>query len=156
MTDRASAADIYCRKCDYCLRSLPAGKCPECGHPFNPDDPRTWLPPRKQRGSIWQLIVTMILAAGIIFWSEFGLPPPMSHGRFYWSLYDLPEIVLLIVMVAMMVGVALSGVRRCRGIAQSLCLLGLIASLSFCIWIGWCGVQMLRHRWPMIMEMWLH
>jgi hypothetical protein len=34
--------DIFCRKCDYNLRGLPAGRCPECGHEFNPAHAETF------------------------------------------------------------------------------------------------------------------
>lgn len=33
---------IFCISCDYDLRSLPAGVCPECGRDFNPDVPATY------------------------------------------------------------------------------------------------------------------
>lgn len=38
----APAPGIYCLSCDYDLRSLPAGVCPECGRDFNPDLPATY------------------------------------------------------------------------------------------------------------------
>jgi hypothetical protein len=31
--------DIYCSVCGYPLCGLPAGRCPECGHHFDPADP---------------------------------------------------------------------------------------------------------------------
>lgn len=33
---------ILCRGCDYDLRALPAGRCPECGRGFDPGDARTF------------------------------------------------------------------------------------------------------------------
>lgn len=32
----------YCLGCDYDLRSLPAGACPECGRPFDPEHARSF------------------------------------------------------------------------------------------------------------------
>lgn len=33
---------MYCRSCHYDLRSLPAGRCPECATAFDPADPATF------------------------------------------------------------------------------------------------------------------
>lgn len=33
----------FCRACDYELRGLVTPRCPECGRPFNPANPRTYL-----------------------------------------------------------------------------------------------------------------
>jgi hypothetical protein len=38
-----ASASIFCRKCDYSLVGLSANRCPECGRPFDPADPRTFL-----------------------------------------------------------------------------------------------------------------
>lgn len=35
MTDRATPSGCYCLGCDYDLRTLPAGACPECGRAFD-------------------------------------------------------------------------------------------------------------------------
>ena len=35
---------MYCKKCNYDLRHLTSRRCPECGRPFDPDDPSTYLP----------------------------------------------------------------------------------------------------------------
>jgi hypothetical protein len=47
-------ATAHCLSCDYLLRDLPEHRCPECGRPFNPHDPRSmrvpgWKPPGKRR-----------------------------------------------------------------------------------------------------------
>ncbi|MCP4835227.1 MAG: spore germination protein [Phycisphaera sp.] len=34
---------MLCRGCHYSLIGLAAGSCPECGHPFDPADPRTFV-----------------------------------------------------------------------------------------------------------------
>jgi hypothetical protein len=33
---------MFCKQCQYDLRELPENRCPECGQPFNPDDPATY------------------------------------------------------------------------------------------------------------------
>lgn len=37
----SDAARGRCRKCDYPLRGLIENRCPECGRPFDPGDPKT-------------------------------------------------------------------------------------------------------------------
>ena len=34
---------MYCRSCRYGLSGLPAGPCPECGRPFSPHDPKSYV-----------------------------------------------------------------------------------------------------------------
>jgi hypothetical protein len=38
----ANQPAIYCRQCGYDLRALSVPRCPECGHPFNHGNPRTY------------------------------------------------------------------------------------------------------------------
>ena len=38
-------AGVRCLNCDYLLDGLPTSVCPECGRPFDPDDPGTYFPP---------------------------------------------------------------------------------------------------------------
>ena len=38
--------DRYCRHCEYNLRGLTKGPCPECGHAFDPHNLSTWSPSR--------------------------------------------------------------------------------------------------------------
>ena len=33
---------MYCHGCNYCLHKLPGNQCPECGHYFDANDPRTF------------------------------------------------------------------------------------------------------------------
>ena len=38
-------AGARCLACDYLLEGLPTPTCPECGRPFDPDDPGSYFPP---------------------------------------------------------------------------------------------------------------
>lgn len=35
---------MRCINCSYPLRGIPEPRCPECGTPFDPDDPKSWAP----------------------------------------------------------------------------------------------------------------
>ncbi len=70
------APPLRCRGCFYILENLPAGRCPECGRPFDPADPATvtrrppfvwwtyWLPPLLLAGVgggvVWAVLVLAV------------------------------------------------------------------------------------------------
>ncbi len=75
----------YCRarNCGYNLRGLPASttRCPECGHPFDPADPKTY---RSRPLRPWLRHVkraTLALAALLLILAA-------TWGWFYWGWYD--------------------------------------------------------------------
>jgi hypothetical protein len=41
--DQTTSASMYCRQCGYQLAGLSQSRCPECGRPFDPRNPRTFL-----------------------------------------------------------------------------------------------------------------
>ena len=43
MTTHQDTIAIFCRKCGYALIGLSEARCPECGRPFDPADPRSFL-----------------------------------------------------------------------------------------------------------------
>jgi len=60
----------YCLGCSYVLDGLPENRCPECGRPFEPDDPTTFsMSPRGARISLlyktWPGRIALV-AAGLI------------------------------------------------------------------------------------------
>ena len=51
---------MYCRSCRYELSGIPAGSCPECGRPFSPDDPRSYV--RLPHRALFQGLIGLGLA----------------------------------------------------------------------------------------------
>lgn len=54
----------FCRTCGYCLHGLPENRCPECGNPFDPADPKTFLPrpPRRVlRRVVWAAVLVVVV-----------------------------------------------------------------------------------------------
>lgn len=69
----------FCRTCGYCLHGLPAPRCPECGHAFDPADPATFLSrPRRRwikRTIFWTVFALLVLAVaygGFLTWLYLG------------------------------------------------------------------------------------
>ncbi len=53
---------MRCKRCGYDLRDLGEHRCPECGRPFDPQRPRTWLSkPVSGRKSLLLAIVGAVL-----------------------------------------------------------------------------------------------
>ena len=76
--------DRYCHDCGYNLRSAPEPRCPECGRPFDHEDPRTVHDPYAPR---WRTsIFGLSMPAALGFVSLFGLGwltlTLMFHGGF--------------------------------------------------------------------------
>jgi hypothetical protein len=66
--------DIYCRGCRYPLRGLDTCRCPECGQPFEPGNPRTYfITPQASRTAVAALvlaimgILTAVVGVGVLF-----------------------------------------------------------------------------------------
>jgi predicted amidophosphoribosyltransferase len=55
---------MRCLNCKYDLRKLSEHRCPECGRPFNPNDPKTF---DTRKRSDFRYALTIILLAGGIF-----------------------------------------------------------------------------------------
>lgn len=47
----------YCLQCEYMLDGLREHRCPECGHPFDPDDQRTFKTARRHRFWRWHMVL---------------------------------------------------------------------------------------------------
>ena len=67
-------AQAWCKRCHHALRGLPHSetKCPECGHEFDPTDPRTFAhrPPSPTRRVFVVAIVIVIAGLAWLLWPE--------------------------------------------------------------------------------------
>jgi hypothetical protein len=65
--DQTTTSSMYCRKCGYQLEGLLEFRCPECGQPFDPDSPRTFLRhPNAWRRRLWLRRVLIALGSLVI------------------------------------------------------------------------------------------
>lgn len=76
---------MRCRSCKYDLRNLSENRCPECGSPFDPNDPKTFFAPaRRERG--WWIEIALITAVAYIvlltlnLLDEFGVLGSPGHA----------------------------------------------------------------------------
>ena len=79
----------YCAACCYDLRELPAGPCPECGRPFDPAQPDTFITTltqsplrRRLRRISYAVLIILALAASLLYNL---VPLPVSgHDWQFW------------------------------------------------------------------------
>jgi hypothetical protein len=58
-----------CLDCGYVLIGLPRGRCPECGRPFDPDDPRTYSSrPLLVRWKFWLPGFVLAAVGGVVLY----------------------------------------------------------------------------------------
>jgi hypothetical protein len=113
--------DIYCRQCRYCLRGLDShGRraCPECGQPFDLNDPTTYLTLGTMRWS-WQSIAAATCLASLVFSPALIIAGGRSLGVDRDSTDHLLVIHELILCVAC-VALGTAGTRRGSGKSQLL------------------------------------
>ena len=61
------AANMFCRRCRYQLVGLLVHRCPECGRPFDPGDPRTfWQPGEKRKRRVAPQLLSGAVAGAMI------------------------------------------------------------------------------------------
>ena len=89
---------IFCLKCGYDLRAS-KDNCPECGLPFDPDDPNTYFPDARPRRSGLPFLVAALVGGGSVL---LGI---MSIG----SDFDALGRVLLLGGLLIEVGILLVG-----------------------------------------------
>jgi len=61
----SEAPSKRCLGCGYILDRLPESRCPECGRPFDPDDPRTWQSARASGRPLLLLAIASVLLAAL-------------------------------------------------------------------------------------------
>ena len=60
---------VRCRTCHYWLRGLRGRHCPECGSPFDPADPSTYLTRKSHARAIWFVIVGVLAMCVFALWA---------------------------------------------------------------------------------------
>jgi len=99
--------DVYCKHCGYNLRGIDSGKCPECGHDFDPFHEATIGIPwahRELDGSVISFIKTVALVIGSpkqigsVVWQRgvVELPDAKTFRRICVALTWLPLVLLYI------------------------------------------------------------
>lgn len=66
-----------CRGCGYALFGLPDAVCPECGRPFDPGDPRSYVVPVpfsfwRSRWTVLPVCLVLYWAVSYLLWWAFG------------------------------------------------------------------------------------
>ena len=75
-----ASPNMYCRHCGYALVGLPSNRCPECGHDFDPTDPRTFLArPRR-------VVLRRIIKIALVFLC-LSLPADVYFGYLDWQVH---------------------------------------------------------------------
>lgn len=105
----ASTPGIFCNSCDYDLKALPAGRCPECGQEFDPTDSATfatmpgyerdrWMPGKEL---VWCSVLPGmgVATCAMLKWLSSKLP---GHSDVS-SIID--GVFIAISMIALVVGV---------------------------------------------------
>jgi hypothetical protein len=99
-------SERFCRVCKHSLRGLVSHKCPECGRPFDPGDPRTTSPFQHSEfveliavTSRFLLVTTVLLSicSFIVSATAYTIEPFM--GPFLLWLFGIPWIPVSLVLV---------------------------------------------------------
>jgi hypothetical protein len=127
----SNVSDRYCLGCGYALQGLGRYRCPECGRPFNPQDPLTTAahPTWDSRIALAKtskiLTVWLGIAAGAAFVaSATGVDPLLL---FLAAFILFPFIVVLLIAV-LRPSVPLSPRRRAAGIACAALLISIVVT----------------------------
>ncbi len=103
MIEATHLPTVYCRKCNHQLSVHQTYKCPECGWPFNPDDPDSFVSslPNPKTAVILELCFGLL--------QVFGLGHFYAHSKSNGLMFMFGYWVLLIVVVLVgsILGVAL-------------------------------------------------
>lgn len=121
----------YCKGCFYVLDGCTGEYCPECGRPFDPNQPSTFLrEPRPQWRQGWRWEVAASFAC-------FALAL-LSDPRWYVRGVPLEPLPYAPSIVAMCFGVGfgISGLRRGNAVSRILSLAALMLNVLLCSVIG--------------------
>ncbi len=95
-----AAATRFCLACDYPLDGLAERRCPECGEPFDPDNPATFRPfsqafHRHSQGSLRLLLVASSVVVLLLLITRLA-PGVFGGSPAQWPTYAVIVIALLI------------------------------------------------------------
>lgn len=57
---------MYCKRCDYNLRGVLIGTCPECGQSFSPDRPGTYRRRPRNKAVGWALLILAVIGSTVV------------------------------------------------------------------------------------------
>ena len=106
------SVSMYCSKCKYDLKGLTEHRCPECGQPFEPDNPMTYVqcPWVHQPRNI---LVGLVLILLVIFWC-------VIEGRELQMFFDLDSFIWVFGIVAAGLWMCFGPVIAYRAIMKAL------------------------------------
>jgi hypothetical protein len=136
---RPSPTDIYCRKCRYCLRGLDSHRCPECGQPFDPNDPTTFLTLATMRWA-WQSI------AAAVCLGSFAVSPALMIAccrAFDFYVVSLVPFLLIHEFILCVACAVLASMGMNRGAEKSRTLAAFVLyglMIAFTVWLALAGL----------------
>ncbi len=87
----SESTERYCRDCGYSLHRLGTAKCPECGRPFDPDDPTTFAS-RSRRRQLRRIENRLVLAGLAMALLVLGI----FHLDLLWLLFILTGLAAVL------------------------------------------------------------
>ena len=138
---------MYCRKCHYSLRGLENPSCPECGHPYDPDDPGTYdaEPTTRLRQGLrlfalalvlgWAIIALGMYIAGSLALGDWRFPLSMGNIAF---LLIVPTVISTVPSLCIVIG-ALRLESRVERVVAIVVVQAIVALCTGWLWYSFCA-----------------